>query len=642
MKTLTLLFCSYLLAAALQAQIIHVPAEYATIQQGINAATSGDTVLVAEGTYFEQINFKGKKPLVVASQFMKDGDTSHIRKTIIDGSQLTNKDSASVVYFISGEDTTSVLCGFTITKGKGTTIDSPAWLLAKEGGGIFITGSGATIKNNIITQNKCEAYLYPNFVTSIGGGIATEYDKDDFWIIIENNIIDSNFVISDSYNSCSTGGGIAILKNCRIVNNVIKNNVAKILDITKYWSQGAGAMVFADSSLHRTAIIQHNVFQNNINNSNNAFGGGMKVAEMHVICTHNTFKGNRTESDISITDCWGAGLEAVNFFEGSQISNNIFEENYSEKTDAGLMLFSRWKNTEPILVENNYFINNVAENMGGAFGTYDCHVLLQNNVFSGNHAGTNGGALYLSDTYGYLHLATLVNNSFSNNSAKNVGGAIFSSNAKPLIINSVFWDDTANKGQEIFSNISASLPIEIANSTINPVLISGYVVDGGGNLNQDPMFMDTVLLTLSPSSNCFNKGTLTFTCQHGEMHNCPLYDITGASRPLGTTVDMGAYEYDAVVGIENLQSRNPDFGIENYPNPYTGSTTFTYMLPKSTQVQLQVFNNLGLLVAKPVNEFQQIGEHKVVWNAEGLPAGIYYCRLQAGNQQRSVKIIKMK
>jgi len=94
------------------AQIIHVPADQPTIQEGINVAINGDTVLVADSTYYENINFKGKA-ITVASNFILDGDTSHISNTIIDGSQPEHPDSASVVRFISGEDTTSIIQGFT-------------------------------------------------------------------------------------------------------------------------------------------------------------------------------------------------------------------------------------------------------------------------------------------------------------------------------------------------------------------------------------------------------------------------------------------------------------------------------------------------------------------------------------------------
>ena len=136
------LSCTFII---LSAQIIHVPGDQPSIQAGINATVNGDTVLVDPGTYYENINFKNKA-ITVASNFIFTGDTSHITNTIIDGSQPTNPDSASVVYFISGEDTTSILQGFTITGGRGTYLPTTR----RGGGGILCYYSGAKILNNHI------------------------------------------------------------------------------------------------------------------------------------------------------------------------------------------------------------------------------------------------------------------------------------------------------------------------------------------------------------------------------------------------------------------------------------------------------------------------------------------------------------
>jgi signal peptidase I len=56
-------------------KIINVPGDVETIQGGIDFANPGDIVLVKPGTYYENINFKGKA-ITVASRFLVDGDTS--------------------------------------------------------------------------------------------------------------------------------------------------------------------------------------------------------------------------------------------------------------------------------------------------------------------------------------------------------------------------------------------------------------------------------------------------------------------------------------------------------------------------------------------------------------------------------------
>ena len=74
MKTRFLPFICFLIVSnSAIPQIINVPDDEPTIQTGIMAASDGDTVLISDGYYFENISFLGKA-IVVASHYILDDD----------------------------------------------------------------------------------------------------------------------------------------------------------------------------------------------------------------------------------------------------------------------------------------------------------------------------------------------------------------------------------------------------------------------------------------------------------------------------------------------------------------------------------------------------------------------------------------
>ncbi len=132
-----------------------------------------------------------------------------------------------------------------------------------------------------------------------------------------------------------------------------------------------------------------------------------------------------------------------------------------------------------------------------------------------------------------------------------------------------------------------------------------------------------------------------------KLHNNLIYTTWEDIRSDSTGLDIWAnvLAWDEIVSIKNEHfNKNPGNFVlsQNYPNPFNPSTTISYTLPKSGNVQLMVYDILGREAATLVNEEKAPGNYKVVFNAEGLPSGIYFYRLTAGDLSISKTMMLLK
>jgi hypothetical protein len=608
--TLYLIFPSLILYPQ---DTLNVPLNYPTIQTAINAATNGDIVLVEEGTYMENINFQGKA-ITVASRFLVDDSLSHINNTIIDGSQPTHPDSGSVVKFITGEDTTSVLCGFTITGGSGTFVPAnppnPPYNL-RIGGGICINSNvGARIINNIIEQNIISTNDF-----AAGGGIYSEGPGGNGFSIIEDNIIRNN--IADGNTDVSMGGGIFMGGSGRIVRNTIDGNTCSSTN-SNISTVGGGVRFWAFVGQDTTfCLLEDNIISNNksVSAAGSAYGGGINTNGCTITMRRNIVTKNIVQSNILSV---GAGLHVggVGYLE------NILECN----------LFS----------QNNYIGSGSC--YGGGLHIYYSNPIVANNIFYSNEA-TFGGGINVNDN---AH-PEFRNNVILSNTATSGGGGISSFQSTLIVMNSIIWDNSAPSSPQIF----------MSGGTYN---VTYSDIEGGwtgtGNINLDPELMDTVLASgdtlfaiLSINSPCIDTGNPDPNYNDPPDPNNPGYALF-PSR--GTIVnDMGAYGGPRAIVWPIVADINEEFQYineiprafqlsQNYPNPFNPSTKIQYLINSKQKVTLKVYDLLGREIATLVNEEKPAGTYEIIWKAESIPSGVYFYQLRTGSFVETNKMILLK
>ncbi len=575
MKKSLLIVCGLAIAAAVEAQIIHVPEDYPTIQQGINAAASGDTILVAEGTYYENINFLGKKPLIVTSEFLMDADTNHISNTIINGSQPANPDSGSVVIFTSGEDTTSVLCGFTITGGTGTFLAAAG--NGRAGGGLFITGSGGKLLNNHIENN----FVYNEGWVSGGGITAAGPDVPLEWLVLRNNRINNNQAISE--NDLADGGGFYGSYNLILKDNQISYNRAD-----GYLGGNGGGVVVIGSGPIEIDIseneITHNEAEATTGTMNyNALGGGISLLfDITGHVSDNVISYNRINAPGNhVSHGAGAFIEYITS-NGFVFENNIVNQNFA------------------ITTQNCH---------GGGLSLYRSGGLYQNNVIQ-NNSVSHAGGINIMESKEVSDTAILINNTITGNSAT-FGGGIEAIVSNVVLINTIIWNNTASYGISIRNGGSN---LEVRYSDVE----GDDAWPGEGNVLCAPQFLADGY-HLDYTCMLLNKGISSIVID-SVTYNSPQYDIDGDLRPYwGEAPEIGADELLTAEPIGKLISPS----IDIYPNPASEKINI-----ELTGEKFNAKNSVSVLdITGQELILQKVTGSKTEIDISSLPAGVYFIRL---------------
>jgi predicted outer membrane repeat protein len=218
-------------------QIIHIPDDYPTIQQGIDAAASGDTVLVSPGFYQENLQFNGTN-ITLASHFIIANDTSFINSTILDGNH-----NSSVIRITADEDSTTRISGFCITNGGNIV----------SGGGIYISNADPVLDHLHVIENKA--------LNGAGIYLDSSYAKIEYCNVCNNSTEIINLMEGQG------GAGICISNSGSyvwILNTDICHNSTT--------SSGGGILNFGHLSLSKVNIIGNDAYS----------GGGLSLGNSYI------------------------------------------------------------------------------------------------------------------------------------------------------------------------------------------------------------------------------------------------------------------------------------------------------------------------------------------------------------------------
>ena len=440
-----MLACPSILKAAQRVVNWNGSGDFTTIQAAIDAAATGDEVVVMPstgalgGAYSENISFKGKAITVRSSN---PDDPAVVAATVISGSSPVDSNKASVVRFEAGETLASVLAGFTLTGGTGRISSYDG---QKAGGGIYCSMSSPTIRMNVIRGNQAVN----------GGGI--------YCIVEASPLVEFN-TISDNTTIPGTGAGIYCnaLANPTVRQNTIRSNRA---------GAGGGVYIRADP------IVKHNSI---LDNTALSAGGGIEVHGGAAQIVDNLIAGNHAGGDGYVS---GGGIHYWDCSSPLIARNRIFN-NTADNYGGGIWAES--PPNPPVNLIDNVIMGNSAT-FGGGICFNACNTMMGNNTILYNSCLASGsGVLCMNGSN-----VRIVNNviAFSGEG----GGIAATASSSPSIDHNCFFSNTG-------IDLSGNAVPGAGNLFADPVLLDADGPDHSPATWQDNDYH------LSFGSPCINAG----------------------------------------------------------------------------------------------------------------------------------------
>lgn len=358
------------------------------------------------------------------------------------------------------------------------------------------------------------------------------------------------------------------------------------------------------------------------------YGGGTVVTFKNNVDTSCVLSGLTITNGYEVSSQGGplgfaGGIDCIG--SSPTLSNLIIRDNYVDGNGGGIQLSGSSPIIKSVVIKNNSGLSGG----GGILCTGSSSPLLSDVRIIGNDGGNDGGGLYLTGGSSPILSNVLI----ANNTANNGGGLLCWDNNVLPILNNVTITNNIGNGIDIIAFAQPTLTNSIilgntpANIPIGSTVIADHCDieggwDGEGNIDADPLFCDPANgdFSLAENSPCVGTG------ENG--------------------VDMGAFGIgcDSLsLTVNNVVNIPVEYALhQNYPNPFNPFTTISYQLPKSTFVNISMYNVSGQLVENLVSEYKIVGYHSVIWNASGVSSGLYFYRIKAGEYKETKKCLILK